>query len=355
MFQIEKKDYAKVSHLIKSHNEISVFAAIDGTMPGKIYVNNVEQPTAALIRTCECNLIAGSIEDAEFNAKVSEVIDFWDQLTPDSEEWSTIIPTIHKNPYIRKYKRRHYILTKENYKECNKPLKEGYFLEKIDVDTLKQSSYENAEKLLEWMEDWEDESRFQQLGAGCYIHNGSVIVSWSLSDCCFGEEITIGIHTDERYRKLGFGEIVVSAVAKECFAKGYKQVNWLCVDTNHGSIALAERVGFHYNNCYDAFSSYPPIENVLDLSEAGWLEWSEYLENASKTVDILIWDALHCYIKANDVNSTIRIMNSLEQKETDVDYDRFRNFINYLQGYGLCSNFRSQVWLDFMNSKNRGE
>jgi RimJ/RimL family protein N-acetyltransferase len=308
-----------------------------------------------VIRTCECNLIAGSIEDASFNAKVSEIIDFWDQLTPDSEEWNAIIPSIHKNPHIRKYKRRHYVLVEADFEESHRTLKDGFFLEKLDVDLLKQSSYENADKLLEWISDWEDDSRFQKLGAGYYIHNKSVIVSWSISECCFGEEITIGIHTDERYRKNGFGQIVVAAVAKECFAKGYKRVNWLCVDTNKGSIALAESLGFRYNNCYDSFSSYPPIENVMDLSETEWLEWSEYLENASQTTDFLIWDTLHCYIKANDVNSTIRIMNSLEQKEISVDYARFLGFITYLQGYGLCSNFRSQAWMDFIGAKDGGK
>lgn len=351
MLKLKSNDFNKVGHLIKSQNEISVYSAIKGIMPGEIYVNNTDTPTVVLIKTCECNLIAGSPKDSNFNAKVSEVLDFWDTLTPDSTEWIDLIPAIHKNPFVRKYKRRHYILSTDAFKENTTPLKDGFILEKVNVDLLKQGRYENSEKLLEWIADWGDDARFQEYGSGYFVHNGKVIVSWSISDCCFGEEITIGIHTDERYRKHGFGEAVVSAVAKDCFAKGYKKINWLCVDTNKGSIALAEKLGFKYNNHYYSFTSYPPIENIKDLSETEWAEWGEYLENASETVDFLIWDALYCYIKSNDAQKTIGIMNSLEQKNNPPDYSRFKSYIANLQECGLCSNYRNQEWLDFINKR----
>jgi GNAT superfamily N-acetyltransferase len=349
MFKLNNSDFNKVLQLVKSQNELSVLSVIKGAMPGEIYVNNTDNPTAALIRTCECNLIAGSSNDVNFNSELSKVLDFWDPLTPDSSEWIDLIPTIHKNPFIRKYKRKHYILSIDNFKECNNNLKDGFLLEKIDIDLLKQRSYENSEKLLEWIADWGDDARFQKYGVGYFIHNGKVIVSWSMSDCSYDKKITIGIHTDERFRKNGFGKIVVSAVAKDCFAKGYEEINWLCVSTNKGSIALAEKLGFKYNNNYYAFSSYPPIENIKDLSESEWYEWGEYLESASKTVDCLIWESLYCYIKANDIEKTIRIMTSLEQNNIVVDYSKFKNYITYLQDYGLCSNFRSHDWSSFLN------
>ncbi|SHO51553.1 GNAT family N-acetyltransferase [Anaerocolumna xylanovorans] len=349
MFKLNNNDFNKVIQLVKSQNELSVLSVIKGAMPGEIYVNSIDNPTAALIRTCECNLIAGNSNDANFNSEVSMVLDFWDPLTPDSSEWIDLIPTIHKNPFIRKYKRRHYILSVDDFKECKETLKDGFILEKVDIDLLRQRNYENSEKLLEWTADWGDDAKFQKYGAGYFIHNGKVIVSWSLSDCSFDKKITIGIHTDERYRKNGFGKTVVSAVVKDCFTKGYEKINWLCVDTNKGSIALAEKLGFKYNNNYYAFSTYPPIENIKDLSESEWFEWGEYLENASKTQDCLISSSMYCYIKSNDIEKTISIMTSMEQRKITLDYSSIKDYIIYLQNYGLGSNFRSQVWLDFLN------
>lgn len=352
MNKLNNCDFDKVIHLIKSRNELSVLSVIKGAMPGEIYVNNTDYATAVLIKTCECNLIAGSYNDADFNSEVSNVIDFWDPLTPDSSEWIDVIPTIHKNPFVRKYKRRHYILSAEEFEECNITLDDGFVIEKIDVDILRKKCYENSEKLLEWIADWGEDTRFDKCGVGYFIHNGKIIVSWSLSDCSFNKNITIGIHTDERYRKRGFGKAVVSAVIKDCFNQGYELINWLCVDTNKGSIAIAEKLGFQYNNYYYAFSSYPPIENIEDLSESDWYEWGEYLENASKTQECLVWDSLYCYIKSNNIEKTIRTMTFMKHKGINLNYSSFKDYITYLQDYGLCSNFRNQVWFDFIHKIN---
>lgn len=349
MFKLIDNDFNKIVPFIKSQNELSVLSVIKGVMPGEIYVNNIDQPTAALIKTSECNLIAGCTNDFVFNSEVSTELDFWDQLTPDSEEWIDIIPTIHKNPFVRKYKRRHYTLSIDDFQECKIPLKDGFILEKVDLNLLRKNSYENSEKLLEWAANWGDDASFQKYGAGYFIHNGKIIVSWSLSDCSFDKRIAIGIHTDERFRNNGFGIKVVSATAKECFMKGYKNIDWLCVDTNKGSIAIAERLGFRYCNSYYSFSTYPPIENVKDLSESEWYEWGEYLYNASQTEDCLIWDALYCYIKSNHVEKTIPLMTLMKQKNIDLDYSGINNYITYLQGFDLCSNFICITWINFLN------
>lgn len=349
MFKLKNDNFYKIVPLVKSQNELSVFSVINGFMPGEIYVNNLDNPTSALIKTRECNLIAGSTNDDGFNSEVSTEIDFWDQLTPDSDEWIDIIPTIHKNPFVRKYKRRHYTLSISNFQECYMPIKEGFKLEKVDIDLLRKNRYENSEKLLEWISDWGDDANFQKYGAGNFIHNDKVIASWSLSDCSLDQNITIGIHTDERFRKNGFGKIVVSATVKDCFMKRYEHINWLCVDSNKGSIAIAEKIGFQYNNHYYSFSSYPPIENIKDLTESEWHEWGEYLQNASHTEDCLIWEAMYCYIKSNDVERTIHVMTSMKQKQIILDYSRINNYIIYLQGFDICSNFKSQTWLDFLN------
>ena len=349
MFKLSSDNYRKVIPFIQSQNELSVNSVLNDIMPGEVYVNNIDHPTAALIKTSECNLIAGSCDDSDFNSAISTVIDFWDQLTPDSDAWIDIIPAIHKNPFVKKYKRRHYTLTSDQFRECNRPINDDFILEKVDIDFLRHCNYENVENLLGWISNWGEDEVFQKYGVGNYIHNGKTIVSWSFSDCSYGNKIAIGIHTDESFRKNGFGQIVASVTAKACFAKGYETIEWLCVDTNKGSIAIAEKLGFSYSNSYHSFSSYPPIENIGDLSEAEWRDWGTYLENASHTIDTLLWDSLYCYIKANDINKTIGIMTALEQKKTPPDYSRFQSYITDLQSYGYCSNFQSQTWIDFIN------
>ncbi len=143
-------------------------------------------------------------------------------------------------------------------------------MEKVDLDILRNSSYKNADKILEWVGDWKSDADFYEKGAGNYIRNENTIVSWCLSDCSYGEKITIGIKTDENFRRQGFGIKVASETAKECFKKNYRLINWLCVDTNQGSIGIAEKLGFIFTNSYYFFCSFLP---------AKFLDGTYYLED----------------------------------------------------------------------------
>ena len=205
--------------------------------------------------------------------------------------------------------------------------------------------------MIDWIENWGSEEVFERYGTGYFIHNNKVIVSWSLSDCSYNDKIAIGMHTDKRYRNKGFGKIVVYETIKDCFDKGYQFIEWLCVDSNKGSIAIAEKLGFIHNNDYYSYSSYPPIENLTDLSESEWYEWGEYLEEACKTEDRLIWDCLSCYIKSNDVEKTINIITAMENKKMDVEYDKLMDFITTLQRDNMCNDFNNKTWVDFINEK----
>ncbi len=349
MFKLEIEDYKKITNIVKSNNELSVFSVISGIIPGEIFVNNTDNPTATLIQTSECNLIAGKADDEAFNSEVSSKLDFWDPLTPDSEEWIDKIPYIHKNKFIRKYKRRHYTLSANQFIQNKSSLMNEFTLERVDLKALKEKSLENADRLLVWISNWGKEENYNKYGAGHFIHNNKTIVSWSLSDCSHGSKIAIGVHTEERYRNKGFGKIVVSENIKSCFDKGYETVEWLCVDSNKGSIAIAEKLGFKQQNDYLAFSSYPPIENVTDLTETQWHEWAEYLENSCKNEDRLIWECLFSYIKSNDVVKTIDVLGLMQQKQIAVDYSRIESFVNMLKLSRMCSNFSEKPWVDFLN------
>jgi len=343
MYKLESRDYNKVEKLVQSDNELSVQAVIHGIMPGEIFVNDNIHPTAALIKTCECNYVAGSTDDQSFQAQIASELDFWDQLTPDSDAWAQLIPQIHENPNIRKYVRRHYILSEDQFKEQKGPIKEGFVMERVDVELLKENTFENGEELLNWIRNWGDESQFNQYGGGSYIHNNKTIVSWSISDCSYQKSIAIGIHTDEEFRHKGFAQLVVSETIKGCFEKGYETVEWLCVDSNKGSIAIAEKLGFVKQNEYTSFTSYPPIENVTDLSKEQWNEWAQYLEHASKNKEELIWECLFSYIKADEVLKTIEIMKIMQEKQIEMDYSRINGFVEMLKEIGLCSSFEESL------------
>lgn len=348
MAKLSVSEYFKVKKLISSNHSISVFSVMDGNMPGEIFVNDMDKPTSALIKTCECNLVAGTPDDKFLN-EISSELDFWDTITPDTQDWFEKIPLLHKNRFIHPFKRRHYVLTPNIFAQRETPLPEGFVLEKVNLELLRNSAYKNADKIIEWAGDWGDDNAFYIHGAGNYIRNKETIVAWSLSDCYFEKQVTIGVNTDGSYRKRGFGIKVVSETVKDCFEKNYLAIHWLCVDTNRGSISIAEKLGFRLNNEYFYFCSYLPTENLHDISEKDWLSWAKYLEEASAQEPRLVNECIYSYMKANDVNKTIEIINSLPQFGRKPNINEYTNAILFFQSVGLCSNFKCSIWENFIN------
>lgn len=343
MYKLKSEHYSKVLPLIKSHNELSVYSVIHNLMPGEIYVDNTDYPSAVLIQTSECNYLAGSIKDEQFNSSIADELDFWDQLVPDDEAWCDIIPKVHPNKHVRRYERRHYVLEPQNYNKRSQLLPNDYHLEIVDDPMqLRDMNYENSDKLLSWMENWGEDENFKKYAVASYIRHNNRIVSWSASDCCYQDKIAIGIITDDNYRGKGFGIITAAKTVELCFEHGYQQIDWLCVNSNKGSIAIAEKLGFQLQNRYYSFSSYPPIENIKDLSEEEWLNWAVYLEKAAEEEPRLQIECLYSYIKANAPSKVIEIRNMLKEPDRVSEGD-INGFITYLQGFGMASHFSSNI------------
>jgi RimJ/RimL family protein N-acetyltransferase len=230
----------------------------------------------------------------------------------------------------------------ENKSDINYILPDGYYIEPVIPANLRFNQYENSRKLIAWVENWGSDDAFIKYGVGCYVRKGNTIVSWSISDCSFQDKIAIGIYTDARYRKKGLGLFAANETIKMCFSKGYRSIDWLCVDINKGSIAIAEKLGFSLVCKYDSFTPYPPIENPTDYSETEWNEWETYLENAAMTEPQLIKECLFAYIKANNINKANEIL--LINRERKLINRDINEFIQYLHKIGMATNFHDD-WI----------
>ncbi|MCF0112174.1 MAG: GNAT family N-acetyltransferase, partial [Erysipelotrichaceae bacterium] len=278
--------------------------------------------------------------DSSFCSEISGHLDFWDTLTCDTREWETVVSSIHPNPFVRKYIRRRYSLAEGHLTESTVKLPEGYVLEKVTPETIRNCPYGNADEVTEWMENFDDES-FVKYGSGVYLRKEDTIVSWSLSDCAAQDRIAIGIQTDERFRHNGFGKIVAGENVRQCFAKGYRSIDWLCTDFNKGSIRIAEGLGFILQNTYISYTPYVPIENITDLDEKQWLEWAEYFEQASKEDERYFEESIYTYVKANHPGKVLELLRQSEQKDELIG--EIKQYIGYLKGFGMASRF-SDEW-----------
>lgn len=338
MYKLNLDEYFKVLPLIKSEYQLSVFSVIHGIMQGKIFVNNLENPTAALIQTSECNLLAGNVDDETFNSTIPDELGFWDSVIPDSEEWIRKIPSVHTDPFVRPYTRCYYSLTPEDFSDTVKVLPQGFVVEQVDPDFLRSKDFEYADEIICFMEDWGGDKRFLSNGGGAYVRNEDEIISRSMWDCTYDGKAEIGIKTiNNKYRKMGFGIIAVAASIKACFERGYKTIGWHCVEANKGSRAIASKLGFKLTGTYTAFTPYPPIENPADLSETEWNEWAEYFEKSAETEPELWSECLSAYIKANNVAKANEVLAI--HKEKKPFENNFNGLVRYLHSIGMATSF----------------
>ena len=326
--KLEQKDFNKVSTLIKNTDyELSVKAVIEGYLEGEIYVDNLDIPLSTLIITPECKVVAGNANNKEFNNEIKQKLDFFDQVTCDDEEWEKNIHEIHNNIAIRKYKRRYYQLHKLEYTNFDENLEKQYKVEYVTVDNLNKIQYENSDKIRDWF-NFNDINQFKDYTLGSYIRHNNIIVSMCLVDCIVRDKIEVGVFTDDRYTNKGLGAIVTAATVSASIEHGITEIGWHCVDTNIGSIKVAEKVGFKKIKEYSSFTPFPPIENDTDLDAEGWAQWAQYYEDMNKVKPNYHWLAATCWAKAKEMKNTIAnikqlsdpnkvwfIKNGLERKE----------------------------------------
>ena len=312
-YELDKKDYYKVESLIKnSQHELSIKAVINGTSLGEVFVDNCERPLSVLIMTSECNVVAGNAGNKLFNAGVRDKLDFYDQLICDDHEWEDRISELHNNIAIRKYTRRYYELEKLKFTDYMNYLDPKFPLEHVSVSNLNSLNFENSDKIRDWIK-LEDTNKFNDYCLGSYIRLDNKIVSMSLVDCIVDNRIEIGVKTEKEYRANGLGAIACAATISASILKGIERIGWHCVDTNIGSIKIAEKLGFKLIKKYSSFTPYPPIENDTDLSKEQWSEWASYYTEMNKIQPYYYWQAAECWAKASNIEQTIEnIMKLIE-------------------------------------------
>ncbi len=316
IYELQKSDFYKAEGLVKNSNhELSIKALISGTLQGEIFVDDLEEPLSALIITSECKVVAGRANNKLFNIAIKEKLDFFDQVTCDDEEWEKRISEIHSNIALRKYVRRYYELDELKFVDYKRSLDSQYTLEYVNVDNLNNLYFENSDKIKDWIK-LADISTFKDYSLGAYIRLDNKIVSMSLVDCIVDDKIEIGVKTENDYKKRGLGSIVAAAAVCSCISKGINKIGWHCVDTNIGSIKIAEKVGFKLIKKYSSFTPFPPIENDTDLSKEQWCEWATYYTEMNKIQPYYFWQSAECWAKASRMEEAIEnIMKLIETEQ----------------------------------------
>jgi RimJ/RimL family protein N-acetyltransferase len=266
IYKLNHNDYNKVTPLLQhpnQHNKSTLNAIVNGMNRGNIYVDNIENPTTALIDVIgTISIFIGDATNKEFIRYLRDFIE--NKLRRDTYEscggtyfitvindknWEGVLEEVISH---RKYEpdfEQYYRFNREKFsraKSTYRQVIDGYDIKKIDRELIeKDSDYILSEALGDF---WYSMDDFLQYGFGYCVMKGDRVVSTCLSCCVHEQEHEISVATyEEEEMKKGFATMVCAAYLEHCIQYGLIP-KWSTFKTNIESVRLAEKLGFEFVN-----------------------------------------------------------------------------------------------------------
>lgn len=247
----EIKDMTAVAAIFDGWNETLIWSCIQGVM-GHIYADDKKHPTSAM----------AILGDFVFYSGVpsKEIIDYrpdWCKqdfiiAVPRNEQWSALI---REHYGIRAKQVVRYATKKEpNAFDRNKLIRMSENLPQEYTIKLIDEQIYNCCKNEEWCRDlvsqYETYKLYKELGFGVVALKDNIPVSGASSYSSYMGGIEIEIDTRKEYRRKGLASACGATLILECIKRGLYP-SWDA--QNKWSLALAQKLGYHFDYEYTAF------------------------------------------------------------------------------------------------------
>lgn len=243
IYELAPADYARVRALVAGlAYHLSIQAVIDGTVAGRIWVDDVVAPAVAFVLTPEGQYLAGAPTNAAFNQALADL------LLPrpgagvvyDPDTWEAAFAAVLACKFARPYPRRYYTFRHVLLPDWRERVPPGYEMAQVDAQFLARQDLVNLDDVRERTVAWAD---FARDGFGFCLVHGDVIVSHCIPDCVSGSACEVGLATHGDYRRRGLGTLTVAATVEYCLGHNVPAIGWHCLANNRGSQRVAEKVG----------------------------------------------------------------------------------------------------------------
>lgn len=243
-------DTKTVALLFRGWAETLIWSCLQGVM-GNIYTTDCKNPTSAMAILGDFAFLAGE-PCAELAAFKPEwcTQDFI-IMVPQNEGWQNTIVGHYgsRAKIVSRYatKKEPDVFNKVKLEKVISELPEDYCVCPID-----EAAYHLC-KMEDWSRDlvsqFPDYKTYKKLGLGFVIYKNNKIVSGASSYARYREGIEIEIDTKEEYRRQGLAYVCSAKLILEC-QKWNLYPSWDAQNKN--SLALAEKLGYHYSHSYPA-------------------------------------------------------------------------------------------------------
>ncbi len=185
---------------------------------GKGYVDDLKNPTVAVIMVSIFAIIAGNAQSESVENMLHTIPDRRLIIAPSSE-WNQKIEEILTST-VTKHRQYRCSGSAKSFdipmlKRYTETLPEGYTLRQIDKELVSGRSQDGLPS--DFIENFGSEEEFAKRGVGFWILYNDVVVSGATSFFTYNGGIEIDIETDESHRGKGLATVVAAGI-----------ILWLC-------------------------------------------------------------------------------------------------------------------------------
>ncbi len=249
IYQLEQTQQA--SPFFEGWQETMIWSCLQNVM-GSIYTDSLEHPSSVMALLGDFCFLAGKPLREMIMHEPGLVSRDFVIMVPKDPEWAGLIETCYGKRAVRvehyAIKKEPHVFQKTKLQEIIGRLPDGYTLRMIDQDLFWQCGK------IHWCKDlvsqYKDFTMYKTYGLGAVILKDGEPVSGASSYSGYHGGIEIEIDTRNDCRRQGLASICGAKLILECLARGWYP-SWDA--QNQWSVALAEKLGYHYDHAYTAY------------------------------------------------------------------------------------------------------
>lgn len=254
----EVKNLENVASLFGDWEETPIWSCLQGIM-GRIYGDDPEYPSAAMAILGDFSFFAGHPnQELAVYRPVGCIRDFR-ILVPRDTTWRNLLLSVYgdRARLVSRYaiRKEPHVFHRAGLEQALCSLPAGYTLCRIEEALYHKCLAEDWSRDL--VSQFPTYDAYQRLGLGVVAlstQDGS-IVSGASSYSRYRGGIEIEVDTRSDCRRRGLAYACAARLILECLNRGLYP-SWDA--QNLHSVALAEKLGYHFSHAYEAIESFPP-------------------------------------------------------------------------------------------------
>lgn len=243
-------DMTKISPLFDGWEETMIWSCLQGRH-GRAWADDRAVPKSAQIITGDLCFLAG-VPNLELASHIPDFASDSIQMVPSDESWTDIIEQAHgircERTLRYAIKKEPNVFDREKLQAFIDAIAPQYSLHLIDETLYEQAlSVPWSKDLCSQFATYQD---YKAYGLGVVALCDGVHVAGASSYTSYDKGIEIEVDTKEEYRRKGLALACSSKLILECLERGLYP-SWDA--HNLGSVALAEKLGYHLDHEYLAY------------------------------------------------------------------------------------------------------